>query len=140
MVILQMLLCISQKDCEELEELYENTNKSLRNLDIIYSEIINELKDNMHVLQEKLIEKDWLYKKLEEACKETILHYERENLKLKKERVVKKKFHYTVGGKRNWFLLILDKIYCVYARINCIVVDCSFEIKFIVTVIIPGFN
>ena len=140
MAILQMLLCVSQKDYEELEKLYKDTDKSLRNLDVIYGEIIDELKDNIYVLQEKLIEKDRLYEELEEACKETVLHYKWENLELKKERVVKKKFCYTIRGERNWFLLILDKMYCVCARINCIVIDWSFKTKFIMTVIIPGLN
>ena len=94
----------------------------------------------MHILQEKLLEKDQLYKELKEACKEIVLHYKWENLELKKEKVVKKKFRYTIRGKRNWFLLISDKMYCVYARINCIVIDWSFKTKFIVTVIIPSFN
>ena len=139
-MILQIILCVSQKDCEELEKLYKDTGRKSRNLDVIYGKIINELKDDMHELQEKVIEKDWLYKELKEACKEIILYYERENLELKKERVVKKKYHYPVGGKRNWFLLILNKIYYVCVRINCNIVNCSFEIKFIMTMIIPSFN
>ena len=74
--ILQILLYISQKDYEELEKLYKYTDRKSRKLDVIYGEIINELKDDIYKLQEKVIEKDRLYEELKEACKKTIMHYE----------------------------------------------------------------
>ena len=49
------------------------------------------MKEKLVMQRKEIDEKDTLHEELEEACKETILHYQKENKVLTKEKVMKKK-------------------------------------------------
>ena len=56
--------------------------------------VAKELEDGIKFLKQRLEEKDTFHEELEEACKETSMCYERENFKLNKEKVMRKKMQF----------------------------------------------
>ena len=72
---------------EQLERMEERLRKEMKHNGIemkVYQKENNELKD-------KIAKREPFYDKLKETCKETASWYEKENLELEKERVVKTK-------------------------------------------------
>ena len=70
MSMLQVLLCVSKKDCEVKDDLCQETDRMLRNIYLWYGKEIEDLKKEISMLKGRLADKESLHEKLKKDNKE----------------------------------------------------------------------